>query len=439
MSLRPQSIIDESLEEAGLKAILRVMHLEIVPELASEGGQHSAQLIIKILSRLATRTTDFGIAANGLLARDAEGLPSSSSALLSAVRKESEVRSGYEAAAAALQNREHFPQLRVDRPTDGQLLDCIARHMSDERVLGVENVRVLPGGRSKSTMILDLLSSEGRRELVLRKDFAASITGSSVVDEYPLLQAVQGMRLSAPRPLWIETDPSVLNGACIAFEKIPGSPAGTLFESSAPPQIARDLAMVLAQVHQVDIETLGLAGVLPRSCSANPIREHLDILYARYQAYLPKNTLFDACFDWLYDHVDELKYPTSLVHGDAGFHNVLAHEGRLTALLDWELAHAGDPCEDLAYAKHLVQAVLPWPEFMDVYMSYGGAPVSALRLAFFEVWRPLGLALIAAKAAHYFSHDSDHDIRLAAISIDSLPQHFRYLADALGKAFLSDT
>jgi aminoglycoside phosphotransferase (APT) family kinase protein len=40
----------------------------------------------------------------------------------------------------------------------------------------------------------------------------------------------------------------------------------------------------------------------------------------------------------------------SIVHGDYRVGNFLQHEGRITAILDWELVHPGDPHEDIAWA-----------------------------------------------------------------------------------------
>jgi aminoglycoside phosphotransferase (APT) family kinase protein len=41
--------------------------------------------------------------------------------------------------------------------------------------------------------------------------------------------------------------------------------------------------------------------------------------------------------------------PPALVHGDVGAGNFLARDGQVTAMLDWELAHLGDPMEDMAW------------------------------------------------------------------------------------------
>jgi len=38
-----------------------------------------------------------------------------------------------------------------------------------------------------------------------------------------------------------------------------------------------------------------------------------------------------------------------MLHGDVGPGNFMVHEGKLSAVLDWELAHAGDVHEDLAW------------------------------------------------------------------------------------------
>jgi aminoglycoside phosphotransferase len=39
----------------------------------------------------------------------------------------------------------------------------------------------------------------------------------------------------------------------------------------------------------------------------------------------------------------------SLVHGDAGAGNFMVENGRISAVIDWELAHVGDPHEDMAW------------------------------------------------------------------------------------------
>ncbi len=61
--------------------------------------------------------------------------------------------------------------------------------------------------------------------------------------------------------------------------------------------------------------------------------------------------------------------PVALVHGDAGPGNFLFADGRLTALIDWELAHLGDPMEDLAWFS--MRCVMePVPDFAESLRAY---------------------------------------------------------------------
>ena len=82
--------------------------------------------------------------------------------------------------------------------------------------------------------------------------------------------------------------------------------------------------------------------------------------------------LLGALFGWLKAHVPEEVAP-ALLWGDAGPHNLLVHEGRISALLDWELAHRGHPLEDLGAAQWACFGVLDPDEILAGYESVAGA------------------------------------------------------------------
>ena len=72
-----------------------------------------------------------------------------------------------------------------------------------------------------------------------------------------------------------------------------------------------------------------------------------------------------------------------LVHGDLGPGNVLHDGGRVTGLCDWELAHVGDPMEDLAWIT--VRAMLT--PFVDIDTAFGwyDGPVDAERVRYWQL------------------------------------------------------
>jgi hypothetical protein len=82
--------------------------------------------------------------------------------------------------------------------------------------------------------------------------------------------------------------------------------------------------------------------------------------------------------------VPQAEAPVRLLWADAGPHNLLVSEGEITGLLDWELAHLGDPLEDLGAT---VWACLPGTLERDAvlagYEAQAG-PVDRARLRYFE-------------------------------------------------------
>ncbi len=59
-----------------------------------------------------------------------------------------------------------------------------------------------------------------------------------------------------------------------------------------------------------------------------------------------------------------------IVHGDFGPQNLLVHDGAISALIDWEFAHLGQPVEDAAWAEWIIRMHHPaatdtLPEFFD--------------------------------------------------------------------------
>ena len=78
--------------------------------------------------------------------------------------------------------------------------------------------------------------------------------------------------------------------------------------------------------------------------------------------------------------------PARVVHGDVGFHNLMVDQGKVTALLDWEFWHFGDPNEDLAFARMFMNQVGAWDEFIARYRACGGIEFSTECERYFNVW-----------------------------------------------------
>jgi aminoglycoside phosphotransferase (APT) family kinase protein len=94
-----------------------------------------------------------------------------------------------------------------------------------------------------------------------------------------------------------------------------------------------------------------------------------------------------------------------LVHGDFRPANVLVDDGRITVLLDWELAHRGDPADDLGWYTCSIYRGEHFPEgwsvgdFLARYVKRGGTEPEPERLRFWQVLSVFRLTVIALRSA----------------------------------------
>jgi aminoglycoside phosphotransferase (APT) family kinase protein len=444
---------------AKLRAILVAFRKELKPEISSPQAKLRADLIDMVLSRIvveldggdpgetywdevATLTSiqaDASVEERRKALADllVSGTLGNQDAIVRKVAEaESERRVGYEDLVAAT-----LAEMPAEKGSADELAipaDTFSAYLrsrfSEDAGLTVEKVVTVPGGRSKGTILLDYRSAQGPRQIVVRRDFATSVTGTSVSYEFPVVRAAFEAGLQVPEPLWLEEDLSVIGGRFIAFERVTGKAMGTLFASDATPAFTRHFAGALAQLHAVDIDAAGIGMHLRFGADANPVRAMIDGFYGRYIDGLRPHPVMDAAFAWLRSNMDAIGNERALVHGDAGLHNTMGDGDTLTALLDWEFAHAGDPAEDLTYCKYLVERILPWDEFMAAYSAAGGKPISDIRIRFFSVWRTLHLSILTGFAMEAFAKGVDRDLRLAAIGFNTFPKQLRDLATDLAAA-----
>jgi aminoglycoside phosphotransferase (APT) family kinase protein len=111
--------------------------------------------------------------------------------------------------------------------------------------------------------------------------------------------------------------------------------------------------------------------------------------------------------EWLREHLPPADRIV-LVHGDYRSGNFLYDDGgRITAILDWELAHLGDPHEDLGWVvnplfsvrgaggERLACGLSPRDEMLARYEQATGWRVDPERLRFYEIFNNYKLAVCA--------------------------------------------
>ena len=117
------------------------------------------------------------------------------------------------------------------------------------------------------------------------------------------------------------------------------------------------------------------------------------------------------------------------MHGDYRLGNFLEADGRITAILDWELVHLGDPVEDLGWAMlpqyrggtGLVCQLAPEDEFLRRYEAGAGYAVDPDALRFYRVFALVKLASTHIAASRCFEDGRFYDMRMSAMATQIAP------------------
>jgi aminoglycoside phosphotransferase (APT) family kinase protein len=275
--------------------------------------------------------------------------------------------------------------------------------MPEAQDLAVSGIARIAGGASRETWSFDARWRENgatvERGFIARRDPPASLLDGNNDLEFELYSALQGSAVPAPRPHWIERDGTALERPFFVIERLPGiTDARTLVTSpqweSIRPLVTRQKAEILAAIHRFDIDRLPSIERPPSP--ADSARHEVE----RWEQVMRRDTLepqpvLELAFSWMKRHLPPPPARLAVVHGDYRTGNFLYDESGITGILDWEMAHAGDPVEDLGWVvikswrwagDDRVGGLCSREEFVRLYEEAGGVKVDPAALKFWEVF-----------------------------------------------------
>lgn len=292
-------------------------------------------------------------------------------------------------------------QTRSENPLTREKLESFLQgvHPQGGRVR-VENMKRVEGGFGKQTSFFTLVDGGGQRhELVVRQsDPNPFILRDAFIVEYEfhLLKAVAETGFLAPLPLWLGKEVPSVDGDFFIMRRMPGKLPGSLLggAESIPRQYLLDVAEQLARLHAIPLEHY--TGFIQRFDSPLILEETIEQYYRRniaeWRDYAVRasdrySPVLEFFFDWLNSHIPAHQGRPILIHGDFNIHNMLAENGRLSAVLDWEMAMFGAPEQDLAYIRpHIIQHIA-WDDFVDHYEQCSGRTVDSSSLDFYLAYQ----------------------------------------------------
>ena len=300
-------------------------------------------------------------------------------------------------------------------------LSCAA-----ERNLGgpvrIEDLEPLSGGASADTWSFDAECRGKRYELILR--LAPPQKDRIRLDrmtEAKLLCLAGEAGVPVPKILFqVEEEDEV--GLGYAMERISGETIARRIlrddrYAEARSRMARQCGEILCRIHSMDTTTLP-------PLKEQPAATLVDQLYSMYKAFGQELPVFELTFRWLQDRLPEIS-PLRFVHGDFRNGNFIVGPEGIRAVLDWELAHLGDPMEDLGWicvnSWRFGNIDLPVGGFVhrdDLFAGYedaGGGTVDPGEVHFWEVFGTLKWGLITILQAFTHLGGAKRSVELAAI------------------------
>lgn len=299
----------------------------------------------------------------------------------------------------------------------------------------VEHLRLLSGGASRETWSFDAVADAARdtdsdasdmggdgsrRRLVLQRmrGGAEGMHGPTMQQEDALLDAARRRGVPVPATVVDAATAAKPLGHARVSEHVEGETIGARIVrgdalAAARPLLTAQIGAALAGIHAIDPgEVEGLGGDDP-----------LDALRAGLDLVGEARPAFEIALRWLADNRPP-SHGHRVVHGDFRVGNLIVDRSGLRAVIDWELAHLGDPVEDLGWlcvrswrfgGSGVVGGIGDLEELIAAYRAAGGVPVDAQAVHWWIVAGTLRWGLICAVQARRHLGGEVPSVELATI------------------------
>ncbi|HWF01217.1 MAG TPA: phosphotransferase family protein [Caulobacteraceae bacterium] len=284
----------------------------------------------------------------------------------------------------------------------GSLSDALGAYLS--RVWGspvaVEGLSRISGGASRETYRFDAVREGKRRGYILRRDPPGSLIDTDRTNEFEAIAAFAGRAVAAPETILLEADGAELTRPFFIMGRIDGGSPASPFApdpyGAHAGAIGEQFFTILGRIAREPIEPMGLTArgaPQPDACWKRELDYWAGVIEADE---IHPQPIVRAAIRRLYRNPPAPARRVSLVHGDYRSGNFL-HDGagKIIAVLDWEMAHLGDPLEDLAWAldplwtrpgETRVSGMLPPDEGLAIWSRESGIEIDREALAWWRLF-----------------------------------------------------
>lgn len=272
----------------------------------------------------------------------------------------------------------------------------------------------LSAGASQETYRVRFQGARGVEALALRRaqptaQAGSAVSGMTLETEAQVIEAAHTHGIPTPRVIYTLQERDAL-GHGFLMQWLEGETLGQRIVAAEELEnvrgsLARSCGEILGKIHAIDWQQAGLDKQLPVVDPAALVEE-------TYQVYVALNVpqpMIDYTWRWLRENLPD-DSRTTLVHGDFRNGNLMVTPAGINAVLDWELAHIGDPLRDLGWlcvnSWRFGKSQLPVGGFGEIddllagYQETSGVEVSPEALTFWQVFGSFWWAVVTLQMAN---------------------------------------
>jgi aminoglycoside phosphotransferase (APT) family kinase protein len=296
---------------------------------------------------------------------------------------------------------------------------------------GLKAAERLSGGASQETYRITLDTADGDRPVCMRRAPGGGVpvdpelrVNPGLATEALLMRLAREVGVPEPEVFHVLTPEDGL-GEGFIMQWLEGEALGARI-ARAPEfagirsHLAYDCGQVLARIHGIDLDRSGLRERLV----AIPPEQFVRQTWERYQMLGTPQPMIDYAARWLLDHLPDAPR-MALVHNDFRNGNFMVNQEGINAVLDWEVAHIGDPMRDLGWictnswrfgvSEKPVGGFGEYEDLFAGYESVAGERVNPDHVKFWVVFGSFWWAVGCLGMAEHFRSGPDKTVERPAI------------------------
>ena len=237
------------------------------------------------------------------------------------------------------------------RINEEKLKQIISSKIDSE--LKIKKIERLSGGAAQETYHIECIKGLDTQSLAFRRRAGGEFKdlnndGPGLKGEALLMKCAKEVGVPSPKIYYVLSRDDDLGDGFI-MEWLEGESLGKKIlrdreYAAVRPKLAYECGTLAARIHSIDLSKKGLQNLLPKMSPEDYVQQ----TWSRYKSFGVSQPTIDYVGCWLMNNLPKC-HRSTLVHNEFRNGNLLISSDGIVAVLDWEIAHIGDPMRDLGW------------------------------------------------------------------------------------------